>query len=199
MAESSRKPESAERVFWSWVEFWVQFLGLGLCVVLGAFVASSAAEPGDYAAGIVLILAASALAFLRLKQSFDQQPRGTRRVSSGRQHRRFDRGRAALCGYRRGRSLYCSGLAQWQPARRWNSPVCFFWFSGVSRHQTGCRAHEFTLILEMCGSRPHILRFAERARSGYQPKSYLTSAPLSVIRCRSVSLHPLQVADVCII
>ncbi|HUC09608.1 MAG TPA: hypothetical protein VL985_04185 [Stellaceae bacterium] len=76
MVESSRRPESAERAFWSWIGFWVQFLLLGLCVVLGAFVASNAAEPGDYAAGLVLVVSASAFAFLRLKQSFDDRPRG---------------------------------------------------------------------------------------------------------------------------
>ncbi len=72
MAETSREPEAAERAFWSWLGFWVLFLVLGMCVVLGAFAASYAEEPGDYAAGLVLILAALALAFLRLKQSFDE-------------------------------------------------------------------------------------------------------------------------------
>lgn len=72
MAETSREPEAAERAFWSWLGFWVLFLVLGLCVVLGAFAASRGEESGDYTAGVVLILAALALAFLRLKQSFDE-------------------------------------------------------------------------------------------------------------------------------
>lgn len=74
MADSARKPETAERAFWSWIGFWFQFLILGLCVVLGAFTASGDAEAGDYAVGIVLILSAAALGFLRLKQVFDQRP-----------------------------------------------------------------------------------------------------------------------------
>jgi hypothetical protein len=71
MADNGREPDRAARAFWSWVGFWLQFLLLAVCVVLGAFAASGAAEPGDYAAGMVLILAALALAFLRLKQCFD--------------------------------------------------------------------------------------------------------------------------------
>jgi hypothetical protein len=78
MAQTGREPEPAERGFWSWLGFWVQFLLLGLCVVIGAFAASGAAEPGDYAAGVVLILAALALAFLRLKARFDGAPPGWR-------------------------------------------------------------------------------------------------------------------------
>lgn len=74
MVESGQKPETAERAFWSWIGFWLQFLILGLCVVLGAFIASGDAEPGDYAVGIILILSAAALGFLRLKQVFDQTP-----------------------------------------------------------------------------------------------------------------------------
>jgi hypothetical protein len=71
MVETSREPEPAERAFWSWLGFWVQFLLLGLCVVVGAFAASDAEEPGDYAAGVVLLLAAVVVALLRLKQHFD--------------------------------------------------------------------------------------------------------------------------------
>jgi len=78
MAQTGREPEPAERGFWLWLGFWVQFLLLGLCVVIGAFAASGAAEPGDYAAGVVLILAALALAFLRLKARFDGASPGWR-------------------------------------------------------------------------------------------------------------------------
>ena len=74
MVESGQKPETAERAFWSWIAFWLQFVILAVCVVLGAFMASGDAEPGDYAVGIVLILSAGGLGFLRLKQSFDQPP-----------------------------------------------------------------------------------------------------------------------------
>jgi hypothetical protein len=76
MVETSRDPETAERAFWSWLGFWVQFLLLGLCAVIGAFAASGAEGPGDYAAGMVLMLGALVLAFLRLKQRFDGRPSG---------------------------------------------------------------------------------------------------------------------------
>jgi hypothetical protein len=71
MVETSREPEPAEDAFWSWLGFWVQFLVLGLLVVIGAFAASHADRPGDYACGVLLILGALALAFLRLKRRFD--------------------------------------------------------------------------------------------------------------------------------
>jgi hypothetical protein len=76
MMGNGREPDPAARAFWSWLGFWAQLLVLGFCVVLGAFAASSANEPGDYAAGMVLIVSALALAFLRLKQTFDDRPAG---------------------------------------------------------------------------------------------------------------------------
>jgi hypothetical protein len=71
MDDTSRRPDEAARAFWSWLGFWVQFLILGLLVVVGAFAASHAERPGDYTCGILLSLAAIALAFLRLKHHFD--------------------------------------------------------------------------------------------------------------------------------
>jgi len=53
--------------FWSWLGFWGQFLILGVLAVIGAFVASADARPGDYQCGLLLSLGAIALAFLRLK------------------------------------------------------------------------------------------------------------------------------------
>src|ERR1700761_1597901 len=76
MVENGREPEGAGRAFGSWLGVWGSFLVLGICLVLGAFAASAAEEPGDYAPGIVLIICALALAFLRLKQSFDGWPSG---------------------------------------------------------------------------------------------------------------------------
>ncbi len=73
MAETSRRAEPA---FWSWLGFWVQLIVLGLCVVIGAFAASECRGPGDYVTGVLLILAAPALAFLRLKHRFDGGPSG---------------------------------------------------------------------------------------------------------------------------
>jgi len=71
MDETGRTPDHAERAFWSWLGFWIQFLVLGLLAVIGAFVASEDARPGDYQCGLLLGLAAIALAFLRLKYRLD--------------------------------------------------------------------------------------------------------------------------------
>src|SRR5271165_1182965 len=69
--ETGRTPDDAERAFWSWLGFWIQFLILGLLAVIGAFVASEDARTGDYQCGLLLSLAAIALAFLRLKHRLD--------------------------------------------------------------------------------------------------------------------------------
>jgi fermentation-respiration switch protein FrsA (DUF1100 family) len=71
MSETGGSPGSTERAFWSWLGFWVQLLILAILVVIGAFFASGAERPGDYACGIVLILSALALAFLRLHARLD--------------------------------------------------------------------------------------------------------------------------------
>jgi hypothetical protein len=44
---------------------------LGFLAIVGAFFASANASPGDYACGMMLMLAAIALAFLRLKARLD--------------------------------------------------------------------------------------------------------------------------------
>ena len=71
MDDPSRTPDDAEHAFWSWLGFWAQFLILGVLAVVGAFVASGAERPGDYACGILLSLGVIALAFLRLKHLLD--------------------------------------------------------------------------------------------------------------------------------
>jgi hypothetical protein len=71
MDETSPIPDDAERGFWSWLGFWIQFLILAVLAVIGAFVASEDARPGDYQCGLLLSLAAVALAFLRLKHHLD--------------------------------------------------------------------------------------------------------------------------------
>ena len=71
MDETGWTPDHAERAFWSWLGFWIQFLVLGLLAVIGAFVASEDARPGDYQCGLLLSLGAIALAFLRLKHRLD--------------------------------------------------------------------------------------------------------------------------------
>ena len=69
--EAGRGPDDAEGAFWAWLGFWLQFLILGLLALIGAFVASADARPGDYQCGLLLSLGAIALAFLRLKHRLD--------------------------------------------------------------------------------------------------------------------------------
>jgi hypothetical protein len=69
--QTGQIPDEAERAFWSWLGFWIQFLILAVLAVIGAFVASEDARPGDYLCGLLLSLAAVALAFLRLKHRLD--------------------------------------------------------------------------------------------------------------------------------
>jgi hypothetical protein len=71
MAESSQVPGSGDRAFWTWFAFWLQFLVLGTLALLGAGLASGGGRPGDYTTGMLLVLAAVALAFLRLKSRLD--------------------------------------------------------------------------------------------------------------------------------
>ncbi len=71
MTETPSTLDTAERAFWSWLGFWVQMLLLGVVAILGAFAASGAERPGDYACGMVLMFSVIALAFLRLKQRLD--------------------------------------------------------------------------------------------------------------------------------
>jgi hypothetical protein len=69
--ETGQTSDNAERAFWSWLGFWSQFLILGVLAVIGAFVASADARPGDYQCGVLLSLGAIALAFLRQKHRLD--------------------------------------------------------------------------------------------------------------------------------
>jgi hypothetical protein len=55
----------------AWIIAWGEFVLLGFLAIVGAFFASANASPGDYACGMILIAAAIALAFLRLKARFD--------------------------------------------------------------------------------------------------------------------------------
>ena len=71
MIETRRTPDDAERAFWSWLGFWVQFLVLAVLAVVGAFFAAADARPGDYQSGLVLSLGAIAMACLRLRQHLD--------------------------------------------------------------------------------------------------------------------------------
>jgi hypothetical protein len=71
MDETGRIPDEEEHAFWSWLGFWIQFLILAVLAVIGAFVASEDARPGDYLCGMLLSLGAIALGFLRLKHWLD--------------------------------------------------------------------------------------------------------------------------------
>ena len=71
MEQSRAGPEPGELGVCAWIGFWAQLVVLGILAVLGAFFASDNGAPGDYACGLVLSLAAIALAFMRLKSRFD--------------------------------------------------------------------------------------------------------------------------------
>src|ERR1700751_1300822 len=76
MDETGQTHGDGGQSFWSWLGFWSQFLILGVLAVIGAFVASADARPGDYQCGVLLGLGAIALAFLRLKHRLDGGPLG---------------------------------------------------------------------------------------------------------------------------
>src|SRR5215471_21819573 len=78
MRQTSRSLDTAERAFWSWLGFWLEILVLSVLAIAGAFAASTGDRPGDYACGMVLILASIALAFLRLKHRLDGKAVGWR-------------------------------------------------------------------------------------------------------------------------
>ena len=67
----SNAGSTEEAGFGAWLGFWAQFIVLGFLAVLGAFFASGDSAPGEYTCGLILSLAAIALAFLRLKHWFD--------------------------------------------------------------------------------------------------------------------------------
>jgi hypothetical protein len=76
MDGTRQKLDDAERAFWSWFGFWLQLLVLGVLAIVGACAASGAERPGDYACGMALSLAATALAFLCLKRRLDGNESG---------------------------------------------------------------------------------------------------------------------------
>jgi len=64
-------PEPGTAGAGAWIIAWGEFVLLGFLAVVGAFFASANANPGDYTCGMILLLAAIALAFLRLKARLD--------------------------------------------------------------------------------------------------------------------------------
>jgi len=72
--QSNPRPEEAGREYWTWFGFWAELVVLGLLAIAGGYFASHGGGSGDYATGLVLGVAAIALAFLRLKRRFDSAP-----------------------------------------------------------------------------------------------------------------------------
>jgi hypothetical protein len=63
-------PET-KRGFLAWLGLWLQLAVLAALAVFGLAVASRDVAPGDYASGLVLAVAAIALALLRIKHTLD--------------------------------------------------------------------------------------------------------------------------------
>ena len=72
--QSNPRPVEAGREYWTWFGFWAELVVLGLLAIAGGYFASHGGGSGDYATGLVLGVAAIALAFLRLKRRFDGAP-----------------------------------------------------------------------------------------------------------------------------
>ena len=71
MRHSDVSAETGGPGYGTWLAFWGELAVLVLLAVVGAFFASSEAAPGDYACGLVLSIAAIALAFMRVKNRCD--------------------------------------------------------------------------------------------------------------------------------
>jgi hypothetical protein len=71
MNQSSAASQSSEVGFCAWIAFWAQLGVLGVVAVLGAAFASADQAPGDDTCGLLVSLAAIALAFMLLKNRFD--------------------------------------------------------------------------------------------------------------------------------
>jgi hypothetical protein len=71
VAPDTARLGTAEPGYGAWLAFWGELIILALLAVIGACFASADASPGDYTCGLLLSLAAIALAFMRLKRRFD--------------------------------------------------------------------------------------------------------------------------------
>jgi hypothetical protein len=74
MQSSNPPPDGLGREYRAWFGFWAELVVLGALAIAGGYFASHGGGPGDYATGLVLGMAAIALAFLRLKRRFDGAP-----------------------------------------------------------------------------------------------------------------------------
>jgi small-conductance mechanosensitive channel len=73
MQSPNSPPDGLGREYWAWFGFWAELVVLGALAIFGGY-AASRGEPGDYATGLILGIAAIALAFFRLKRRFDGAP-----------------------------------------------------------------------------------------------------------------------------
>ena len=74
MTQAEREPGESDQGYWAWFGFWAELVMFGLLAIAGGYFASHGGGSGDYATGLVLGVAAIALAFLRLKRRFDGAP-----------------------------------------------------------------------------------------------------------------------------
>jgi hypothetical protein len=66
MDQPTRFPDIDAREFRAWLAFWVQLAILVLLAIVGLYFAAQGDEPGDYAIGLILAIAAIVLAALRV-------------------------------------------------------------------------------------------------------------------------------------
>lgn len=71
MQEQHTAPSGKEQSIGAWLGLWVSLAVLVGLAVLGAFVAGTGAEPGDYGCGLTLSISSLVLGFMRIKHHFD--------------------------------------------------------------------------------------------------------------------------------
>ena len=76
MNSASTPPSSLSDEFWLWFGFWAQFVLLGLAAAIGGLYGGHSDDPDDATCGLLLMIAAIALAFPRLEHHFDGRPMG---------------------------------------------------------------------------------------------------------------------------
>jgi hypothetical protein len=74
VTQAEREPNESGQGYGAWFGFWAELGVFGLLAIAGGYFASHGGGSGDYATGLVLGVAAIALAFLRLKRRFDGGP-----------------------------------------------------------------------------------------------------------------------------
>lgn len=71
MDQPIRFPADEARQYRAWLAFWVQLAVLAFLAILGLYFAGQGDEPGDYACGLILAVAAIVLAALRIRNQLD--------------------------------------------------------------------------------------------------------------------------------